>query len=114
MDSRQREKEAERRRDIRVDFSGMLLFQMTVSADQLPPPNEGTIQGKEQSFASIKNVGGKGCCISLDRPLKKFQIIKMDFPLFKVSVSVPTLAEVRWVRPEPGFNRYSVGIRYLL
>ena len=112
MDKKDREKE--RRRDIRLDFSGMLFFQMTVSTDHLPPPNEETIQRKEKSSARIKNVGGKGCCLTLDRPLRKFQIIKMDFPLFPVSLSIPTLAEVRWVRPEPGLNQYRVGIRYLL
>ena len=116
MDKLWKEKETttERRRDIRIDFSGMLFFQMTVAADHLPPPNDGNNHRKEQSSASIKNVGGKGCCLTLDRPLAKFQIIKMDFPLFKVSISIPTLAEVRWVRPEPGLNRYSVGMRYLL
>ena len=83
-----KDKEKERRQDIRLDFSGMLFFQMTVPADRLPPPNEETIQGKEKSSAHIKNVGGKGCCLTLDQPLRKFQIIKMDFPLFPVSISV--------------------------
>src|SRR5437870_5141649 len=103
MGSRQEDKkEVERRRDIRVDFFGMLFFQTTVSADQPSPPNDGTIQRKERLLASIKNVGGKGCCIILDRPLRQSEIIKMDIPLFKASISVPTLAEVRWVQPEPG------------
>ena len=112
MDKKDREKE--RRRDIRLDFSGMLFFQMAVSPDPLPAPSEETNQKKEKSSARIKNVGGKGCCLTLDRPLEKFQIIKMDFPLSPVSLSVPTLAEVRWVSPEPELNQYTVGIRYLL
>lgn len=103
----------ERRRDIRLDFSGVMFFQMTAS-DHLPPPNDGTIQKGERSSASIKNVGGRGCCLTLNRPLRKNQIIKMDFPLFQLSISVPTLAEVRWVRPESRLNQYTIGMRYLL
>lgn len=112
MDSRWIEKE--RRQHARFDFSGMLFFQMTVSANHLPPPNEGTIQRGQRSSASIKNVGGRGCCITLDRPLRKSQIIKMDFPLFQARLSIPTLAEIRWVRMEPELNQYTMGLRYLL
>jgi PilZ domain len=107
--------EGERRQHSRFELSGMLLFQMAVPADDQPPPShEGIIQRGERRSARIKNIGGKGCCLSVDRPLRQFQIIKMDFPLLRARVSVPTLAEIRWVHDDSVLNQYLVGLRYLL
>ena len=106
--------ERERRQDVRLDFSGKLFFQITVPANQWLPSNEGIIHREEKPSARIKNVGERGCCLILDRPLEKFLVLKIDFPLPQVGLNIPTLAEVRWVHLEPAMNQYTVGLRYLL
>jgi hypothetical protein len=103
----------ERREHSRFDFSDKLFFEIAVSADQFSPPGEGSFP-EERPSAHIKNVGGRGCCLTLDRPLKISQIIKMDFPLIQAILSIPTLAEVRWVCLDQGLNQYTVGLRFLL
>jgi len=112
MDSQWIEKE--RRQHTRFNFCNRLFFQVTAPTDSWPFPNGGTVQEKERPSALIKNVGGRGCCLTMDRPLRKFQIIKVDFPLPQLSLSIPTLAEIRWVHLIPEINKYIVGVRYLL
>ena len=104
----------ERRQHARFDFCDKLFFQITVPTDQWPPPSGESVQMEQKPSADIKNVGSRGCCLKVDHPLEKFQIIKMDFPLSKVRLSVPTLAEIRWVYRDPQLNQYTVGLRYLL
>ena len=104
----------ERRQHARIDFNDKLSFQIAVSAEPSLPPGEGDSPMEERPSAVIKNVGGRGCCLTLDRPLRESQIIKMDFPLVQAVLSIPTLAEVRWVCLEPGLNQYTVGLRFLL
>ena len=104
----------ERREHARFDFCDKLFFEIAVSAEQVTSPGEGSSQPEERPSAHIKNVGGKGCCLTLDRPLSISQIIKMDFPLIQAIMSIPTLAEVRWVCLEQGLNQYTVGLRFLL
>ena len=108
--------ERQRRLDTRFDFSGQLFFQASAPADQHHLLNEGISRG-ERSSAQIKNASRGGCCFTVNQPLEKFQIIKIDFPLPQASLSIPTLAEVRWVRIEPELEEYQynkVGVRYLL
>jgi len=106
--------EKERRHETRIDFSERLFFQVTVPTNPWPPLGKGNSQRKERPSAQIRNVGRRGCCLIIDRPLEKFQVIKLNFPLPKVSSSIPTLAEVRWLEPELKQTRYKVGVRYLL
>jgi len=100
--------EEDRRQEIRIDFCERLYFQTTVS------PNDGHPQRKERPSGQIQNVGRRGCCLILDQPLEKFRIIKLAFPLPQASLSIPTLGEVRWVKPELEQDQYKVGVRYLL
>ena len=106
--------EKERRQETRVDFSEKLSFQVAVPTTPWLPPGKRDFQRKERPSAQIKNVGRRGCCLIIDRPLEKFRIIKLDFPLPQVSSSIPTLAEVRWLEPESKQDQYKVGVRYLL
>lgn len=108
--------ENERRRHERVDFSGRLFFQVAAPVDQPEdhnvPPGGGSALDGEKPSAHINNMSGKGFCLTLDRPLEKFQIIKVDFPLPQVKSSIPVLAEIRWVRMNPWLNQYRVGARF--
>jgi hypothetical protein len=104
----------ERRQHARFDFCNKLSFQITVSAEHSLLPGDGNLPMEERPSALIKNVGGRGCCLTVDRPLKESQIIKMDFPLVQAVLSIPTLAEVRWVCLEQELKQYTVGLRFLL
>jgi hypothetical protein len=108
--------EKERRQDVRHSFFGRLFFKITSPVDQWFPPNGETFERKEMPSARIKNAGSSGCCLILDRPLEKSQILKIDFPLIPETFTIPTLAEVRWMRLAPDSERYQyqVGVRYLL
>jgi len=46
--------------------------------------------------------------------LETSQIVKISLPLPHVKMSTPTLAEVRWVRKDPGKRLYRAGLRFLL
>ena len=104
----------ERRQHARFDFSDKVSFQIAVSAEPSFLPGQAEVPPEDRPSAFIKNVGGRGCCLTLDRPLKESQIIKMDFPLAQAVLSIPTLAEVRWVSTDPALNQYTVGLRFLL
>jgi len=104
----------ERRRDTRYDFSGTLFFQTTAPSDQQFILSDRVVRKEERPSGRIKNVGEKGCCLTIDRLLEKFQIIKVDFPLLQSLLAIPTLAEIRWVHKELELNQYTVGVRYLL
>ena len=106
--------EKERRRDARYSFSGMLFFQIAIPADDQSPHGLRSIPRKEKTSAHIQNVGERGCCVNVDWFLRKFQIIKVEFPLPQSGVSIPTLAEIRWIRKASGIKEYTVGLRYLL
>ena len=101
--------EKDRRLDPRLDISGRLSYQITAPANQWSPPSsDGIINKQVRPFAHVKNVSNMGCCLIMDRPLEKFQIIKIDFPLPHLEFSIPTLVEIRWARHN------TVGVRYLL
>ena len=62
----------------------------------------------------IRNISEGGICLSTREPLEAAQVIKISLPLPHVKITTPTLAEVRWVRKEPGKDLYHAGLRFLL
>jgi hypothetical protein len=108
--------EKERRQDIRLDFSGRLFFQITATGNHWFLPKEEQFQREGVPSARIVNAGSRGCCLVIDRPLEKYQILKMNIHLAQENFTIPTLAEVCWMRLEPHSEEYQyrVGVRYLL
>lgn len=106
--------EKDRRWSVRLDYSGMMFFQIAISTEQFPSPLKGVEPGGERQSAHIKNLGSHGCCLNVDQPLKRLQVIKMDFPVAPPGITIPTLAEVRWIQKEAGSDQNRVGLRYLL
>lgn len=68
-------------------------------------PEEGKIQG------TTKNISQGGLCLVTKKALKELQVIKIDLPLPEASLTAPTLAQVKWVRPE--VEMFKVGFMYL-
>ena len=108
--------EKERRQDNRLDFSGRVVFQITATGNHWFLPKVEQFQRKEKPSARIVNAGSKGCCLIIDRPLEKYLILKMNIHLVQENFTIPTLAEVCWMRLEPHSEEYQyrVGVRYLL
>jgi hypothetical protein len=65
------------------------------------------------------NLSESGLCLSTDRALKESEIIRIRLPIANVCATMPTLAEVRWVKKQPvqslssGGGRYTAGLRFL-
>lgn len=64
--------------------------------------------------SNIKNISEGGVCLMTRERLETAQIVKISLPVPHVKMSTPTLAEVRWVRKDPGKRLYRAGLRFLL
>jgi hypothetical protein len=88
-----------------------------------------TMQKSHQAEAdgNTHDLSAGGLCLITDQALEKSQIIKIRIPIPNVSATMPTLAEVRWVKKQPiqsppaaqpisrqtGGQRYIAGLRFL-
>jgi len=78
---------------------------------------------QEKADGDTQNLSNGGLCLITDRALKASQIIRLKLPMPNISVTMPTLAEVRWVKRESikpltsaqsgGSRRYIAGLRFL-
>lgn len=67
----------------------------------------------ERELAAVtKNVSQGGLCIETSFKLQENQVVRIGLPVPEYEVTTPTLAEVRWLRPEG--NAVRAGLRYLL
>jgi len=81
-----------------------------------------------EAEGDTQNVSEGGLCFITDRPLEESQIIKIKLPIPNVVATIPTLAEVRWVKKDPtggtqqavrpisarqDGNQYLIGLRFL-
>ena len=106
--------EKERRQNDRIDFSGQLAFQIAAEPDTGFSPEVVESVAGAKPTAVINNISPQGFCLTLDHPLQPYQIIRVNFPVHRPDMSIPTLGEVRWVRPIPEQNQYRVGVRFLI
>ena len=62
------------------------------------------------------NVSSEGLCLLADWSPKSGEILRVHLPLSTVRASMPTLADVRWVRPLPfeGCGLAMVGLKFIL
>jgi len=76
----------------------------------------------EEATGNTYNFSEGGLCLTTDRALKEFEIIRIRLPIPNVCATMPTLAEVRWVKKQPARqlssarsrrNRYTAGLRFL-
>jgi hypothetical protein len=75
----------------------------------------------EEVAGNTHNLSEGGLCISTDQALKESQIIRIRLPIANGCATMPTLAEVRWVKRQQvrassarsGGNRYTAGLRFL-
>ena len=57
------------------------------------------LQGTPTDSGQVENLNRNGCCLRTAHPLQAQQIVRIQAPLAgKTELSIPTLAEVRWVK----------------
>lgn len=62
------------------------------------------------------NVSNRGLCFLADWPPRAGEIFRIHLPLPMTSVTMPTLADVRWVRPLPfaASGLHMVGLKFIV
>lgn len=76
---------------------------------QVPPPSV-----SRRLRAVLLNLGAGGLCLKTSVRLSPQAVLKVNLPLNKLPLAAPTLAQVLWVRKEPGLRRYRAGLRFIL
>ena len=94
----------EQRRSSRVRFSSEL------RARELPRLG-GSHAQKRLLEGRIQDISAGGICIVAKRRLKVTQILHCELKIPAVSISVPTLMQVRWIRP--GNGQFRIGLQFL-
>ncbi len=96
----------ENRSQIRVSFQDDLRESSVILHD--PTVLNGYLEGE------MINISNDGFCVSIASPLKRLIVVKVMIPLFEGFPRIPTMAEVRWIKPfSNGENIYSVGMRFI-
>jgi len=87
-------KSLERRGQERRTWPGDMPLELTLS--------EGTIDFLPQSFAVFGiDISSRGIGIHSPHPLNVSQLVGISVPSAVAEISVPLLAQVRWVKPTP-------------
>ncbi len=64
--------------------------------------------------AQIENVSKGGIGFSTAKALTTTEVIKIGFPAPTTEATIPTLAEVLWVRKQSNNESYRVGLSFML
>jgi hypothetical protein len=97
----------ERRRHLRCAFSSNFRGTALSSAGGTDPSRE-TVHGRIQDFSE------GGLSVIADRKLNQFEVIRGEIMLPNMSIGVPSLLQVRWVRPTTKKSHYRAGLQFLL
>ena len=95
----------EQRRSSRVRFSSVL------RARELPHLGHSHTQ-KRLREGKIQDISAGGICIITKQRLKEAQILHCELKIPAVSISIPTLMQVRWILPRN--QQFRVGLQFLL
>lgn len=92
----------ERRMDSRVDFSGDVTFESTVSMGEESPLSGSGV---------ATDISANGLCLTTQDAVRENQIMKIHLPVPGVAVQAPTLVMVRWVSRHNG--GYKAGMMFV-
>jgi hypothetical protein len=95
----------EQRGSSRVRFSSVL------KVKQLPPLGHSQAQ-KRSLEGKIQDISAGGICIIAKQRLKVAQILHCELKIPTVSISIPTLMQVRWILPRN--QQFRIGLQFLL
>ena len=69
--------------------------------------NLGAVEGE------IQNISSGGFCFLADRPSELASVLRCEISFPGAPIAIPTLAHVRWSRPDE-HGGYAAGVRFLL
>jgi hypothetical protein len=87
-------------------------FKVTVILQELSPTRK-TPLPKTAVRGVIYNLGNNGFGLSTAVPLTYSTVVRCDIAIKNLPVSIPTMAQVRWVQRAPG-GEYRSGLAYLI
>ena len=61
-----------------------------------------------------ENVGRGGVCVLLDETLPQNSVVRCVLSLPDISMSIPTLMQVRWAHKVTGNSKYRAGLQFLI
>ena len=103
--------ETERRLTQRFSYSGRAVCETSADATTQNPQETSRTNRFE---AQIENVSKGGIGLSTTRALKATEVVKINFPTSSIESTIPTLAEVCWVRKQLNEESYQAGLRFIL
>ncbi len=90
------------------------------SVNRVPIHESVSFEMTERDFGRFRNVNGSGLGVdisqqgielSTDNPLRKGDVLKLNFPAAGAGINLPVYTEVMWSMREDG--KYRVGLRFL-
>jgi hypothetical protein len=96
----------DRRGNKRIDFAYTVTYESSCSL--LHEVDESQINGQ----GTVTNISNNGLCVITQGILKENQMVKVNLPLPGISIRIPSLATVKWIKPDN--NGYRVGMQYVM
>ena len=84
---------------------------MTVMVQALSPEQKNPMT--PAIGAVSRNASASGMCLSTETPLAYASVVRCDVSVVHIPVSVPTMAQVRWVK-RCNSGEYRSGVAYIL
>ena len=88
------------------------LIQGQFEGSQLP-----SLHGQEKAVTFrglVKNISNGGFCLVASRAPKESVLLQGLLKLAHMPAHIPTLAQVRWIRPPARGRLYTIGLQYVL
>src|SRR5262245_51826718 len=106
MENGVRTRKTERRQDARRPF-------VCEVESLLPKDRNGERSEPHTIRGRVVNISLGGACVIADRPTERGAVLAFRLRVRGVPVSMPVLAQVRWVRPVPSrANAFRTGLRF--
>jgi hypothetical protein len=96
----------DRRENKRIDFADTVTYESSCSLSHEAEVSQINGQG------TIANISNHGLCVITQGILKENQMVKVNLPLPGISIIIPSLAIVKWIKPDN--NGYRVGMQYVM
>ena len=99
----------DQRQSERIDLLRLIPYNVIASDSQDVPV-------EHHGMALLMNITSQGLLLVMEEPLETDQVVSVRVPTPSDPITVPTLAEVRWIENvllDERDNRYLVGLKYI-
>jgi hypothetical protein len=98
----------EKRQSPRMILQRIITYELGVSHDW------GHLSEGKRLRGYLQNIGTGGICFKTKHQLERKMILKVNLPVTDVAPHAPTLAQVLWVRKEPKYKEYRIGLSFMI